>query len=235
MTKNEIKYLKKLNLKKYRYEENKFIIEGIDAINEAKSQNIKLKIYSSNPQNKPDVLITNEEINQILNSKTPQDIFALCEMLKPKEISGLTIVLDNIQDPGNLGTIIRNCVAFGVTNIIINGVDLYNDKTLRASKGSIFKINITQTKDLESFLLKLKRTHKIVGTLLDKSAKDIKELKNENYCIVFGNEANGISPSIIKLLDEKYYIPIKFESLNVAIANAIVLYELKRGKDAKKV
>ncbi|WP_027334318.1 TrmH family RNA methyltransferase [Mycoplasma elephantis] len=234
MTKNEIKYLKKLNIKKYRYQEEKFIIEGYDSINEAKANNIELKIYSSNPKNNPDFLVSNDEIKQILLSKTPQDIFAVCNFLKNKPINGKIVALDNIQDPGNLGTIIRNCVAFGIENLIIKGVDLYNDKTLRASKGSVFKLNIIQTNNLKNDLIKLKSSHKIIGTILNENAKNITQLSDENYCIVFGNESNGISQSIIEVLDEMYYIPIKFESLNVATSNAVVLYELERRKYEKR-
>ncbi len=232
ITKNEFKFLKNLQNKKYRDIERKFIIEGQDAIDEAQRKNHKLTIYSSNLKLKADKYLEYEQITKILNSVTPQEVFATVDYLESKPIVGDVVALDNVQDPGNLGTIIRNCVSFGIKNLIVNGVNIYNDKVLRSTKGAIFNINIIQSKNIVDDIINLKNTHQIIGTLLDKKAKSIVNFKpDKNYVLIFGNESKGISDQVKNLLDEKVYIPINFESLNVAISNAIALYELKGRKE----
>ncbi|MDJ1647744.1 TrmH family RNA methyltransferase [Mycoplasma phocimorsus] len=232
INKNEFKFLKNLQNKKYRDLEKKFIIEGQDAIDEAIKVGKRITIYSSNLKIKADKYLDYELLCKILNSVTPQEVFAVVDYLEERPIKGDVVALDHVQDPGNLGTIIRNCVSFGVKNLLVNGVNIYNDKVLRSTKGAIFNINIIQSKNLINDIKYLKNTHQIIGTLLDKNAKSIVNFKpKNNYVLIFGNESKGISFPIQELLDERVYIPINFESLNVAISNAIALYELKGRKE----
>lgn len=233
ITKNEIQFLRSLQNKKYRDLYKKFIIEGLEAIEQARRAKHEVIVYSSNLQLKANKYLDYESVRKILNSVNPPEVFGLVNYLNSKEIIGDVVALDNIQDPGNLGTIIRNCVSFGIKNIIVNGVNIYNDKVLRSTKGAIFNINIIQTHNLVHEIEKLKDTHQIVGTLLDRSAKSLIDFSpRQNYVLVFGNEAKGICKQVQDLLDERIYIPINFESLNVAICNGIALYELRarRGK-----
>lgn len=234
ITNAQVKYLKSLQLKKNRLENNQFIIEGIESIDEAMNNNVECEIFSSKEINYKYTFIEQSKIDQILKSKTPPFCFALCNTITPKPINGNTVVLEFIQDPGNLGTIIRNCVAFGVENLIVEGVDIYNDKVLRSSKGSLFKLNIIQSDNSIKTVEKLLKTHKIIGTLLDKDALSLydfniqKHTDKKPWVLVFGNESNGISNDMKKLLEIKLYIQIEFESLNIANANAIMLYEFKK-------
>ena len=142
------------------------------------------------------------------------------------------LALDNIQDPGNLGTIIRSAVAFNIDTIILsqNTVDLYNSKVLRSTQGMIFNINIVVS-DLEKEIKELKnKNYKILTTKVD-GGKLIKNIeKKEKFVIIIGNEGNGVSEQLQQLSDEYIYIKMneKCESLNAAIATSIILYELSR-------
>ena len=139
--------------------------------------------------------------------------------------------MDNIQDPGNMGTIIRSAVAFNIDTIIVSNdsVDIYNPKVVRSSQGMIFHMNIIK-KDLIPFIKEIKNDYKIIGTKVT-DGNDIKTLeKNEKLCIIMGNEGNGVREEILALCDDFVYIPMNenCESLNVGVATSILLYELSR-------
>ena len=159
-------------------------------------------------------------------------IIGICKKMNEKELGNKILVLDEIQDPGNLGTIIRSGVAFNVDTIVLskNSVDVYNPKVIRATQGMIFNINII-IRDLESFIPELKNNgYKIYGTRVD-NGKNIKNIeKIEKTCIIMGNEGNGVSKSILDMCDEYIYIDMNAscESLNVAVATSIILYELDK-------
>ena len=141
------------------------------------------------------------------------------------------LVLDSIQDPGNMGTIIRSSVAFNIDTIIINDkcVDIYSDKVIRSSQGMIFKTNIIK-EDLHSFITKIKGQIPIYGTKVT-GGKDLKTLeKISEFAIIMGNEGNGVDPKLLDLCDEYLYIPMNknCESLNVGVATSIILYELTK-------
>ena len=176
--------------------------------------------------------LTNNVINYISELETPQNIIGICNKLEKKEIGDRILILEDIQDPGNLGTIIRSSVAFNIDTIVLskNCVDLYNSKVVRASQGMLFHINII-TEDLFEFLPKLKDLNfKIYGTRVThgKSIKSIE--KNSKFAIIMGNEGNGMSDEISELCDEFVYIDMNSacESLNVGVAASIILYELDK-------
>ena len=138
------------------------------------------------------------------------------------------LMLDKISDPGNLGTIIRSAVAFSVDNIILSldCCDVYNDKTIRASEGAIFKINIIKD-DLVKAINKLKSKNiPIYGTDV-RNGIDVRNINNNSFCVVMGNEGNGISEKVKQVIEKNIYIKTStVESLNVGVATSIILYEL---------
>ncbi|WP_033161153.1 TrmH family RNA methyltransferase [[Mycoplasma] collis] len=233
---NKIIELSKLKIKKYRDLTNTFLIEGQKIINEALNENLILKIYTSDlnyKNNFVEVIYVSQNIINKLSSLHSKDnkYIALCKKKnfsfgKMKKI----VILDNIQDPGNLGAIIRNSIAFNFDSLIVEGVDIYNEKVIRSSKGALFKLNIINVNNLAEFLKQIKENFLILGTDLTKKAIEIQNFKLEkskNVAIIFGNEGHGISPQISQYIDQNIYIKINFESLNIAIANGIILYFLK--------
>ena len=166
-------------------------------------------------------------------TKTPQPVMALCEMKLHKEVDynkKRYLLLDRLQDPGNIGTILRTASALGYKDILISkdSVDLYNDKVIRATQGALFTLNISIV-DLKEEILKLQQNHvKVYATAL-KNAKVMEEYTREDkMAFIMGNEGNGVEEEIIDMSDGAMYIPIEtMESLNVGIASAIVMYHFK--------
>ena len=232
----KIKDIKKLNNKKYRKETGLFIIESEHLIEESyKNGYLKELFLLENTEYKLDIetnYLTDKVMKYITELDTPTNMIGVCHKLNEKELGNKILMLDGIQDPGNLGTIIRSSVAFNIDTIILgnNTVDLYNSKVLRASEGMIFNINIIEKNLLEYVPILKKQDYKIIGTKVT-NGKEIKSLeKNEKLCIIMGNEGNGISDKLLDECDEYIYINMssKCESLNVAVATSIILYELDK-------
>ncbi len=231
----KIKEYKKLKESKYRKENNTFLIEGYHLVEEAKKQKILLEVFEAteNPKYPFSIQVTDAVIKELSSTQTPQKIVAVCKKpnkktIKPKKI----VALNNLQDPGNVGTIIRLAKAFDFDSVIIENLDAYSDKVIRSSQGAFFGTNIIECSDLKSILLDYKKdNYTIYGTLLDKSSKKLNDVEflNENIIIVLGNEGNGISNEIKQICDINIYIPIAFESLNVATAGAIILNKIYNG------
>lgn len=232
LSKNQLlKYKKLLNKKNIKIFQ-KFIVEGLHLIEESlKHKNLLDVIITSDydyQNDKVKVLYTTyENISKLNSTKTPQKYLGICNILKFNQNinDDKVLILNKINDPGNLGTIIRTAYSFGIKDIIVEGVDIYNPKVLRSTQGAIFNVNIFNLKNLEDFIINLKqKKYKIIGSLL-KNSIDYNKLKinDKKIAIVLGNESKGIENKIIKLLDYKVYIPIKFESLNVAVACGILL------------
>lgn len=233
---NKIKNIKKLNQKKYRDKQDLFLIESKHLVLEAyKTGNLKTLILEQNelfPLDVETIYVTNDIISYIGDTDTPQNIMGVCNKLKfSDKIGNRVLILDNIQDPGNMGTIIRSAVAFNVDTIVLGDgcADIYNPKVVRSSQGMIFHINFIK-KNLLEFIPPIKNEYKIVGTKVT-HGKDIKKLeKNEKICIIMGNEGNGVTEEVLDLCDEYVYIPMSdiCESLNVGVATSILLYELNK-------
>ena len=231
-----IKEIKKLNQKKYRDLNNKFIVEGEHIVNEAIKANIVeeiLLLEGNEITYKGKVsFVTIKVLKYITELENPSKVIAVCKKINNVIKGNHILALDNIQDPGNLGTIIRSAVAFNIDTIILskNTVDLYNSKVLRSTQGMIFNINIVVS-DLEKEIKELKnKNYKILTTKVD-GGKLIKNIeKKEKFVIIIGNEGNGVSEQLQQLSDEYIYIKMneKCESLNAAIATSISLYELSR-------
>ena len=233
---DKIKNLKKLQDKKYRKQEKLFLVETEHLIEEAYKNNLLKELYLlEGTEYKLDVPThyVNEKVMSYLSElSVPSKMIGLCKQKEEKCLGNKILVLDSLQDPGNLGTIIRSAVAFHVDTIVLgeNTVDLYNSKVLRASEGMLFNINILE-RNLINFLEDIKKEgYKIIGTKVS-DGKNIKTLeKNNKLCIIMGNEGNGIQKNIFDLCDEYIYIDMsdKCESLNVSIATSIILYELDK-------
>jgi TrmH family RNA methyltransferase len=239
----QIKIIKSLKHKKNRIKHNLFVAEGDKTIVELILSGFKINsLYSTNSQiedvKNSVVQLSKLELNKISNLLNPKNSLAVFEIPKSKDINynKLVIGLDNISDPGNLGTIIRLCDWFGVEDLIcsFDTVDCYNPKVIQASMGSISRVNITYL-DLKNSLES--NTLKTYGTYMQgDSIYEIDEIKKG--VILFGNEANGINPNLSKFIHKRLSIPRfgklkKTESLNVANALSIVLSENSRKSTEK--
>ena len=231
----KIKDIKKLNQKKYRDMENLFLVEGEHLVLEANKsgylENIILLDGESFPIEKNNIYVTDKVLNYITELDSHQKVIGICHKLEEKSIGNRVLILDDIQDPGNLGTIIRSAVAFNIDTLILseNTVDLYNSKVIRASQGLIFRLNIIK-RDIRDTIKELKElNYDIIGTKVDDGV-DIKAIKTSNFALIMGNEGNGVHDDVLNLCT--HYAHIKMndtcESLNVGVATSIMLYELNK-------
>ncbi len=215
----KIKDLSKLLTKKGRINSEYFLVEGKHLVDEATSLGIVKEIFSTNNIG---TTVSKEVIKKLSDTKTPQEIVALVKKNKPSKITDKVLVLNNVQDPGNIGTLIRSAKAFGYETIITNINDIYNPKIIRSSQGAILSINIlpiSSYKDLHE--------HQLIGTVV-KDGIDIKNFfPNKKHAIVLGNESKGLTIEERKDMDVNVTISSKFESLNVAIAGSIIMNEYK--------
>jgi len=237
LSKNQVKLITSLRQKKYRLQHNLFVAEGIKTIKEFIKSDFKLhSLFTTESFNIDainEVIISEVELKKISSLKSPNIALAVFEMQKLKLVdeSKLIVALDNVRDPGNLGTIIRLCDWFGIRDLVCTEetVDCYNSKVVQATMGSLARVNISYI-DLTAFLSKTKL--KKYGAYMDGISVYDKKLPIKGI-LVLGNEANGISNKVGRFIDEKISIPRfgdlqKTESLNVATATAILLSEFKR-------
>ena len=239
VTKNQIKLITSLKQKKNRQNHQLFIAEGEKVIRELLNAAFVLNnLYVTEPifeeiSNTKKVLIAETDLKKITCLATPNNCLALFEIpiLKQSNSNGLKVMLDDIRDPGNLGTIIRLCDWFGVEELICSNetVDFFNPKVVQATMGSIARVAIKYT-DLEIYLKKTEL--QVFGTFMEGQNIYKKQLP-ESGILLLGNEANGISSKLEKFVTQKICIPRfgneqKTESLNVATATAIFLSEFKR-------
>ena len=235
LTQKQIKFIKSLSIKKNRDYHNCFVVEGEKLVEELIYSKYEiLKIYSTNDWKKKThktISISNHDLKKISNFKTPNKVLAIVRIQnnKVKNTGNITLILDDIQDPGNFGTIIRLCDWFNVREIICSEktVDLYNPKVIQATMGSIFRVKINYTNIL-NYIKKIKNP--IYASSL--SGENIKELNiSKKIHLIIGNESNGISKDVLGKVTKK--ITIKrhnknSESLNVATATGILLHELSK-------
>ena len=225
---DKVKYWCNLKNKKFRDNERKFLVEGDHLIKEAIKNNLVVETISCVNKN-ADYFITKEIMEKISEQKSISYDIAVVKFIPEDSINGNIIMLDNLQDPGNLGTIIRSAVAFNIGTIIISddSVDLYNPKVVRSTEGMIFNLNVIR-RNLKEVIPVLKRQgYKIVGTLVN-AGDDLKNIDKENVCIIIGNEGNGMSLDIRDMCDNFTNIKISdnCESLNAGVAASIIMYEV---------
>lgn len=227
----KIKQISKLNNRKYRKEMGLFIVEGEHLVEEAYKHNLLESVYSLDETNYPNNELVSENVmRKLSNLDTIPNIIGVCKFKKEKELGNKLLILDDIQDPGNLGTIIRSAVAFEIDTIIVSKetVDLYNPKVLRATQGMIFNMNII-TRDLVPFILELKENNYKVYSTNVVNGKEVKTLeKDDKYAIIMGSEGRGVKEELENMSDANIYIKMNplCESLNVGVATSIILYEL---------
>ena len=234
---DKIKELIKLSERKERKKTNTFLVEGEHLVQEAyKKGLLKELILLKEIDFKMDVpitYVTREIINKITNLTNSPNIIGVCSYPEKNELIGNKyLLLDNIQDPGNLGTIIRSAKAFNVDTIVISkdSVDPYNPKVLRATEGIIFHINIV-VDNLEEVIDKLKKNNiPVYGTKVTDGDTTYNIKQEDKYALIMGNEGQGVKESLLSLCDKYLYIPMnkEVESLNVGVATSIILYELNK-------
>ncbi|MBR7030557.1 MAG: RNA methyltransferase [Prevotella sp.] len=241
ISKNQIKYIRQLELKKYRRREGVFVAEGPKVVGDLLRRYQPVAVYATEEWDQGDrslIPVTDDELRRISFLQHPQQVLALFRLPDTSaEVlslpSHLSLALDGVQDPGNLGTIIRIADWFGIDTIYCSEdtADAYNPKVVQATMGSIARVNIIYT-DLLRLFDSLPPSYPVYGTLLDGENIYQQTLSNEGI-IVMGNEGNGISEAIRQRVNRRLLIPCfsegdTAESLNVAIATAITCSEFKR-------
>lgn len=223
-----VKFLVSLKNKKVRDKERKFIVEGDHLIDEARKNNLIEYVISCVDEN-AEYFVTKEIMEKISNQQSISYNVAVVNFIPEDAINGNILILDNLQDPGNLGTIIRSATAFNINTIILSddSVDLYNPKVVRATEGMIFNLNIIR-RDLSKIIPVLKNLgYKLIGTDV-KRGMDVRNIRKENVAIVIGNEGSGMKNETKNMCDE--FINIKMmdtcESLNAGVAASIIMYEV---------
>ena len=251
---NLIKHIIKIKNKKYRDEYNEYLIEGVKLVQEAIEENANIKniIISEDAlnselvnkylkdelQNIDYIQVTDNIFKLISDVENPQGVLAVIEKdtkyANTDYSQDLILALDDIQDPGNLGTIIRTADSVGLTQILVSKgtADVYNSKVIRSTMGAIFRVKIIECDNLVETLKNIQENNfKVVVTSLG-AKKSIYDLELKKRAIVIGNEANGVSKEVIEMADEKVIIPMlgKTESLNASVATGVILYEYVRQK-----
>lgn len=235
-----VKRFCKLQKRKYREEYEEYIVEGEHLVLEAYKGGVIKELIVMEGENQVISFgnvnyYSKEVMKKISSMDTAPTIMALCRKdVKQELIGDKVLILDGIQDPGNLGTIIRSALAFNIETIVLteNTVDLYNPKVLRATQGMIFHINIISMDGKEAINELKNKGIEIYGTNVEGGVdvRTLEKSQKEKYALVMGNEGNGVRQEIRELCTKDLYISMNkdVESLNVAIATSILLYELGR-------
>lgn len=237
LSKSQKKAVQSLGLKKNRQAQELFIVEGVKMVEELLNSSYAVeKIFAvdewkANNSTVDAISVTEKELASISSLKTPNEVLAVVrQQYNVYRNKDLTIVLDGIQDPGNMGTIIRTADWFGIENIVCssNCVDVYNPKVVQATMGSLFRVNIFY-KALDAFFEEHREHHVYGATLTGKSIYE-QPLSAEKAILVLGNESKGISREIIPFITQSIKIPRygSAESLNVAVAAAVISSEFRR-------
>lgn len=230
----KIKDIIKLQDKKYRNLYDKFVVDSLNFIKEADKLKLLLELYVLEGNDLEvsctKYYVNNKVMNKIKNTNTCTYIGIIKKPNSKKELGNKILLLDNISDPGNMGTIIRSALGFNVDSIVLSKTccDIYNDKCLRASEGSLLKINILR-EDLSTIIKSLKGNIPIYSTDVN-TGEDIRNVSSDKFALIMGNEGNGVSNDLTLLSDKKINIKTNFklESLNVGVATSIILYEFDK-------
>lgn len=251
----------KLQNKKYRNDERLFICDGVKLFLEAYNYNAEIKyvvldneaVFSPEIIDKLRILqrkgttvlcVDNSNFKRITTEAAPQGIITVCEYFitkhsfftpyKNADPTDKILMIESVRDPGNMGTILRNAVAFGIDKLVLSSdcVDIYSPKVVRSSMGAIFKINIDVTEDFSDWITQFKKQgRRVIGAALGKKSLILGKDQILNTDIfVLGNEGHGLSDSVLENCSETIFIPIKenTESLNVSIASAILMWEISK-------
>ena len=252
-----IKHIRKLKDKKYRDESNEYVVEGVKLVEEAVKENAKIKqiiVCEDTTRTyeipthimleiaKYECISVSDKIFNIITQVTnPQGIMAIIEKnaqdVQIDYTQDIIVVLDDVQDPGNLGTILRTVDSIGLNQIIVSKgtADAFNSKVVRSTMGAIFRIKIIEVENLAQAIKEMRKHHfKLMVTSLQ-TKNSIYDIDFNKKIIVIGNEANGVSKEIQDIADEKAKIPMlgRTESLNASVAAGVVMYEYVRQKLSK--
>ncbi|WP_407636201.1 TrmH family RNA methyltransferase [Salibacterium aidingense] len=242
----KVKNVKRLAKRKFRERERQFVIEGWHLLKEAASHDVEIQdVFIEENRDVPrDMevsglpvsMVTEQVMKEMSQMETPQGIVAICRLpeneeqnVQPKDHF---LLVDRVQDPGNLGTMIRTADAAGVTAVILGEgtVDPYNDKVIRATQGSLFHLPVIKGK-LEDWM-EICSTHKIpvFGTSAGVGTTHSAIAAQNGFALLVGNEGAGVQEALLGKTDQNIYVPIygNAESLNVSVATGILLYHLKQ-------
>ena len=248
ISKAQIKRISSLRQAKFRDEEKVFVVEGVKIVQELLESQISIKticatkdwieenINKASKLSKEIIEVSQEELKKISSLTTPNQVLAVLNQIEEKEIKykeNYVLVLDEIKDPGNLGTIIRIADWFGIENIVCSEdtVDLYNPKTIQSTMGSFLRVNVSY-KDIHLMLSNL-QDFPIYGTIVEKGMNIYETNLEREGIIIIGSESHGISPQIRPLITHPITIPSFSkgqgpESLNASIATSIICSEFRR-------
>lgn len=227
-----IKDMAKLHQKKYRDELGLFLIEGYHLYEEALKMDVIKTIFTTDDiiQGHNVIHVSHSVLSKLAKTNNPQKIVCVCEKLKRETVFDKVLILENLQDPGNLGTLLRSALAFGFKTVILdNTVDIYNDKVIRSTQGAMFKLNFIEMSTLEFMLLY--RDYQYIGTTLKgDSLDDFRPAKK--VAVILGNEGNGVSLDVLKNTSKNITINTnEVESLNVGVAGSIIMHHINRNHE----
>ena len=236
----KIKKYVSLKNSKSRKEEGLFLVEGMHMCYEANKKNLLVDLLvlentdiSFSYANEI-TYVTSNVLKKVSNLSSPTNVIGICKIIDNNEIIGNhLLLLDDVQDPGNIGTIIRSSKAFNVDTIILsnNSVDIYNDKVLRSTQGMIFDMNIIYGDLMDIIPILHDNGYQILGTNV-KSGVSVKTIKSSKYALIMGNEGSGVKKNLLDKCDQIIRIDMndKCESLNVGVSSGIILYHIYRSK-----
>ena len=237
----KVKYYYKLGKKKYRDLNNEFVVEGEHLVLEAyKSGALKEVMLEEGvvlPIDVEQIEVSREVLKKISSLDNPPKMIGLCKKIVDTTIGKRILILDEIADPGNMGTIIRSAVAFNIDTIVIgdNTVDVFSPKVVRATQGMIFHVPIVfyNIEKLIPILKKLKIPVLATNVKYGEDARILPNAIKDVFALIIGNEGSGVNPKYLELSDKFIYIPMNevVESLNVGVATSIILYEMDKRND----
>lgn len=234
----KIKEVLKLKNKKYRDKEGLFLVETYHLVEEAYVCGLLEEVFLLEGEeckyNVENTYVSLKVMDKLKDTISEVKIIGVVRKRKLDKLGNRILLLDRVQDPGNLGTIIRSAVAFGFDNVVVSrdSVDIYNSKVLRSTQGMLFKIAVWE-EDLVDFILKLKKEEFVVWGTDVQGGTDVSETEwSSKVAIVLGNEGRGVSLEVKELCDKNLYIPMNkdCESLNVGVAASIIMYEVSKNE-----
>ncbi len=234
----KVKTWQKYHIKKHRDKDNKFLIEGEHLIQEALKVNcVEVILIRKGVNTKFDhsqiIMVSDEVMRKLSKNVSLVDVIAVCHKIKYQQNKEERVIfLDDVQDPGNVGTIIRSAHSFGFDCVYLSkaSADMYNEKTIRSTQGALFHIRI-ETLDILDKIVALKAEGCIVYATALTNAVGLSSIDktSDSVALVFGNEGVGVSKEVIQLCDQSVFVEMStFESLNVGIAAGICMYEFRK-------
>lgn len=224
-----IRDMAKLHQKKYRDELGLFLIEGFHLYEEALKMDVIKTVFTTDDiiQGHNVIHVSQSVLEKLAKTNNPQKIICVCEKLKREFVYDKVLILEGIQDPGNLGTLLRSALAFDFKTIILdNTVDIYNDKVIRSTQGAMFKLNFIEMNTLD--FMNSHRDFEYIGTSLNGESLDTFRAA-EKIALILGNEGNGLSLDVLKNTSKNITIKInEVESLNVGVAGSIIMHHINR-------